>query len=59
MSIYTFPTWVGESVSYATPLLPLPRPSTSQIIPPVMQRPVDWREIFMKQSVGKYKQIKF
>ena len=28
-------TWVGESVSYATPLLPLPRPSTSQIIPPV------------------------
>ena len=23
------------------------------------QRPVDWREIFMKQSVGKCKQINF
>ena len=28
-------TWVGEPVWYATPLFPLPRPSTSQIIPPV------------------------
>ena len=31
-------TWVGESVWYATPLLLLPRPSTSQIIPPVVMR---------------------
>ena len=25
----------------------------------IMQSPVDWREIFMKQSVGKCKQINF
>ena len=25
----------------------------------IMQRPVDWREIFMKQSAGKCKQINF
>ena len=25
----------------------------------IMQSPVDWREIFMKPSVGKYKQINF
>ena len=23
------------------------------------ERPIDWREIFMKQHVGKYKQINF
>ena len=28
--------WVGESEWYATPLLPLPWPSTSQIIPPTV-----------------------
>ena len=25
----------------------------------IMQSPGDWREIFMKQSVGKHKQINF
>ena len=25
----------------------------------IMQSPVDWREIFMRQSVGKCKQINF
>ena len=35
-------TWVGESVSYATPLLPLPRPSTSQIIPPMVAVTQNW-----------------
>ena len=35
-------TWVGESVWYATSLLPLPRPSTSKIIPTVI---LSWNEL--------------